>query len=225
MRPDLRLMRHVAVGTLLNLTAIAGSGVGVPAAVGALEAAAPPLGSRPAAAARLPHGTEHLLRWGKPSNGLRAALVILRPAGEPEEAGEIPELYLAVQNISDAPVRFKDTVTSPRLRELIIKAGGKTQGIIVDPHPTRTEVVLQPREAAVLRFFSGKAKAPGGRTAGSLMAEDMLKDPEQTLAAEMRIEDGPAGTWTGKLRTGETGGTAAAEAGARAFPPSSRPDR
>ncbi len=49
-------------------------------------------------------GTEEHLAWGQPVNGLRAAIAIRPAAGEPKQ-GEERELYLAVQNVSDAPIR------------------------------------------------------------------------------------------------------------------------
>lgn len=53
-----------------------------------------PQGSqKPQAGTKLPPGTEEKLAWGKPVNGLRAAIVIRTAAGE-LKTGEIPDLYL-----------------------------------------------------------------------------------------------------------------------------------
>ena len=59
-------------------------------------------------------------------------------------------------------------------------------------------------------FFRRTQRAPDRRTLGSIIAEDLLKDTQQTLVAEIQIEHPPAGAWTGKLVTGETSGEAAA---------------
>jgi hypothetical protein len=184
---------------------------------GGVRAAEPdekPVSRRPQGTreARLPPGAEDTLRWGKVVNGLRAAVVILRPGGG--KADDSPDLYLAVQNVSEAPLRLLDDRRGSMPRELVIKIEGKTQAAIVDPEPTLTDVLLQPRGLALLPVLTGPAAVPAVRTAGSLVAEDALKDPSQTLLVELRSErkDTLAGTWTGRLRTGETTAKAASPA-------------
>ena len=164
---------------------------------------------KPKGGAKLRPGTEERLRWGKPVNGLRSALVIRASSDEPK-AGDIPDLYLVVQNVSNAPIRFSDTTAAPKLRELYIKLDGRIQAGIVFKDPTLADVMLQPRDVAFLLMFPLDPKGSGGHTVGSIIAEDALKDTLQTLIAELKIEQAQAGGWTGRLATGETSGAAAA---------------
>ena len=147
---------------------------------------------QPKAGVKLRPGTEETLRWGKPANGLRAAIVI-RPAPAEAKAGDLPDLYLAVQNVSKAPVHLKDTTAAPKLRELYIKIDGKIQLAIVDEKPTLADVVLQPREVAFLLMFPAESKGPGERTAGLHIAESALKGTDQILVGDLRIENATAG--------------------------------
>jgi hypothetical protein len=56
---------------------------------------------KPKDGAKLQPGTEERLQWGKPVNGLRAALVI-RPSSDESKAREMQDLYLVVQKIEQA---------------------------------------------------------------------------------------------------------------------------
>jgi beta-lactamase regulating signal transducer with metallopeptidase domain len=164
---------------------------------------------KPKDGARLQPATEETLRWGEPVNGLRAALVI-RPSSDEPKAGDMPDLYLAMQNVSNAPIRFSDTTAAPRLRYLRLKRDGETLFGIVINDPTLADVTLQPRDAAFLLMFVSDWRDKAGRTEGSAIAEGTLKDWRETLVAELKIVHAPAGAWTGKLVTGETSGAAAA---------------
>ena len=171
---------------------------------------APQPGSqKPNDVAKLQPETGEKPMWGEPVNGLRAAIVIRHTPGKPKES-DMPDLYLAVQNVSDAPIRLSDTTEAPEHRYLKIRLDGKTQAAITDKAPSLTEVTLQPREVAFLIMLVSDQKNKDGRTGGSFIAEDTLKDARQTLVAELKIENAPAGAWTGKLVTGETSGAAAA---------------
>lgn len=163
---------------------------------------------KPKDGARLQPGTEERLRWGKPVNGLRSALVI-RPSSEEPKAVDTPDLFLVVQNASDAPIHFCDTTAAPKLRELYIKVDGRIVAGIVDKEPTLTDVLLQPHEVAFLLMFSRDSKRPDGRTTGSFIADGALKDTHQSMIADLRIEQARTGAWTGKLISGETSGAAA----------------
>ena len=172
-------------------------------------APAPPQGARvPKGGVKLEPGREETLRWGKPVNGLRAAIVIRPGPGEPK-ADDRPDLFLAVRNASDAPIRLSDTAAAPKLRSLSLKLDGKTQARFTFGDPTGTDVALRPREVAFLLIFPSHQRNQDGHTSGSLIAEGSLKDPRQTMVAEMNLERAPAGAWTGSLVTGETSGAAA----------------
>lgn len=166
-------------------------------------------GIKPQGGEKLDLDREKNLRWGEPVGGLRAAIAIRAVPGELKPDNR-QELYLVVQNVSDAPIHFNDATAATTLRELYIKLDGKIGTGIVDKDPTQTDVVLQPREAAFLLIFTPDAKKSDRRTPGSVLAEDAMKDLHQTLFAKMQIEKAPAGIWSGKLVTGEVSGAAAA---------------
>jgi beta-lactamase regulating signal transducer with metallopeptidase domain len=161
--------------------------------------------------AKLSPSTEKRLKWGEPVNGLRAALVIRHSTDEPK-AGEKPDLYLVVQNVSDAPIRLSDANVPPNvdLRVLYLKIDGQMKDGLGARVPALGDLMLQPREVAFLLMFLPDSKVLDGHTIGSAIADFTLKDPRQTLVAHLHIEKAPAGAWTGKLRTGETSGAAAA---------------
>ncbi|WP_422928988.1 hypothetical protein [Singulisphaera sp. PoT] len=163
---------------------------------------------KPKGGEKLRPKTEERLRWGKPVNGLRSSIVI-RPSSDVSKSVDVPELFLVVQNVSEAPIHFSDATESPKLRELSLKNRGRTQLVINDKKPTFADVVLQPREVVVLPMISTETKNPDGRTAGSIIAEGVLKETQQTLVGTLTIESAKQGAWTGKLISGETSGEAA----------------
>ena len=69
---------------------------------------------------------EQKLEWGEPVNGLRMALAWPPTLGEPA-AGEVPDLYLAVQNVSEAPVRLCTTAEATMRRGLLFSTNGVAQ--------------------------------------------------------------------------------------------------
>jgi hypothetical protein len=156
---------------------------------------------------QLEPGLEERLQWGEPVNGLRAAVVI-RHSTEKPKAGAMPELYVVVQNVSAAPIRFNDTLAEQQPRVLYIKIDGETQAGIGAKEPRLSDVMLQPRAVVFVPMYSLE-RMTDGRTTGSIIAADALQDTRQTFVAVVQIEQAPAGAWTGKLRTGETSGAAA----------------
>ena len=193
-----------------------GAGIAVPLAM--LRAAEEKPGQEPKAvtADTKPKGSEKIdsavegrLRWGNAVKGLRAAIAV-RPAPAKSTPSDVPELYLAVQNVSDAPIRLSDTTAAPDLREVYLKIDGRTESAHGSKDPTGTDVMLQPREVVFLLMFASDGKSEGGHTLGSIFAEEVLKDTHETIVGELQIKNAPAGAWTGKLVTGETSGEAAA---------------
>lgn len=140
--------------------------------------------------------TEAQLDWGEAVNGLRGAVIIRSPV-----EGKAQGVYLAVQNVSGAPLRFVDTVTSERLRSLYVSASGRILFALTNGEPTMTDVMLQPRETAFLSLLREDGDEV---TAG--MIEGIRKDSLQTWRAVLDIQQAPQGAWTGKLTTGETRG-------------------
>jgi hypothetical protein len=157
---------------------------------------------------QLEPGLEERLQWGEPVNGLRAAVVI-RHSTEKPKAGAMPGLYVVVQNVSAAPIRFNDTLAEQEPRVLYIKIDGETQAGIGAKEPRLSDVMLQPRAVVFVPMYSLE-RMTDGRTTGSIIAADALQDTRQTFVAVVQIEQAPAGAWTGKLRTGETSGAVAA---------------
>ena len=152
-------------------------------------------------------GTEENLKWGDPVNGLRAAVVI-RTSSDKPKAGEMPDLYVAVQNVSKAPIRLNDTLAEQQPRMLYLKSDGKIQAGIGAKNPRLGDRMLQPGEVTFVLMYDSEPLADG-RTTGSIIAEGVLKDTHQSVVADMLIERAPAGAWTGKLVTGETSGSVA----------------
>ena len=143
---------------------------------------------KPKGGEKLDPATEKRLRWGKPVKGLRAALLPsgLLPASR--RPATCRDLYLAVQNVSDAPIRLSDTTAAPKLRELYIKMDGVALAEIGSKGPTGTDVILQPREVVFLLMFVSDWRSGDGRTSGSFLAEEACNHPHETLFAEMQIE-------------------------------------
>lgn len=158
---------------------------------------------------KLSDAMEGKLKWGEAVNGLRAA-VIIRHSSDSPQAGQIPDLYIAVQNVSDAPIRFNDTQAELKPRMVYVRIDGRTQMGMGAAEPKHGDVVLQPRHVTYVLMYSSGIVAEG-RTTGNYIVEGALKDTHQTLIAHLQIEKAPPGAWTGKLVTGETGGAAAVE--------------
>ncbi len=164
-------------------------------------------------ATTITEGTERGLRWGEPANGLRAAIAIRRVPGKPKtlDSIEFPnELYLVLQNVSDAAIRLLDKTVETNLRELHLKYDGVLEAVHADNDPTGINVVLRSREVVFLPMFTPDTKSSDKASVGSIWAEEVLKDAHITMIAKMHVNEAPAGAWTGNLRTGEASGEAAA---------------
>jgi hypothetical protein len=214
--------RRVSVA-LTAMALVIAAGVAVPVAM--LRAADPRPSQKQAAndvkvkvGIKLDAPTEQNLKWGEPVNGLRAAVVI-RTASDKPKAGDLPELYIAVQNASKAPIRLTDASVPAdvRVRDLRHKKDGRIMYIAGSREPSQGDLTLQPSEVVFLPMFNTETKltAPADptvdkHTIGQNIAEGVLKDPHESLVIEMVIEKAPAGAWTGKLLTGDATGSEAA---------------
>lgn len=174
--------------------------------------AAVPKKVEPNLGAKLQPDTQEKLEWGQPVNGLRTALAWPPTLGEPA-AGEVPDFFLAVQNVSDAPVRICTTAEAPNQRRLTISTNGVLQARTVSSEPNGVDVTLQPREVVFLRLFVESAKDDTPRaTHGSMFATNLRQSPAMTVHADIEIAKAPTGAWTGKLVTPETRAGVGAEA-------------
>jgi beta-lactamase regulating signal transducer with metallopeptidase domain len=211
--------RRVSAALATLLVAI---GIGLAAPMAMLRAADETPGETPKPApadgAKRNSGAQEALKWGEPVHGLRAALVI-RYSTEKPAPGDFPDLYLAVRNVSDLPIRLTDSQAPMKAnsRILYLKQDGKIMAGLGAREPSWGDIKLQPQEVAFLPVFDPANKLNVAadptldkHTIGSHLAEDALKDAHQTLFAEIQIADAPADAWTGKLRTGETSGADAA---------------
>jgi beta-lactamase regulating signal transducer with metallopeptidase domain len=151
---------------------------------------------------------EQNLKWGKTVDGLRAA-VVLRYATETPKAGDLPELYIALQNVSDAAIRLTDTSAQEQTRLLYLKVKGDIKMGLGANDPKLGDRTLGPREVTLVAMFND-GKNGDGRTIGQLMAEGMLQDTHQSMVINFTIDKAPAGSWTGKLATGDSTGAVAA---------------
>jgi beta-lactamase regulating signal transducer with metallopeptidase domain len=169
----------------------------------------PTTAMKPKDVAKLDPAAAEKLKWGEPVNGLRAAIVFRAPPGEPK-AGDPPEFYVAVQNVSDAPIRLNDTLAEEQPRMLRLKTDGRIQMGLGAKDPRLGDVTLRPREVALALMYPDESKAQDGHTVGQLLADGALKDTHQTFVVHLLIEKAPPGAWTGKLVTAEVTGAAAA---------------
>jgi beta-lactamase regulating signal transducer with metallopeptidase domain len=215
-------------GVSMALAAIAlaiAAGIAVP--IAALRAAdeKPAEQPKPAAPAttklvevvKLDPALEAKLKWGEAVNGLRAAIAIRNAPGA-AKAQEL-DLFVAVQNVSDAAIRLSDADVPATVshRTLYLKLDGRIMMGLGAREPGWGDHTLQPREVAFLPMFdtTTKLNVPADPTLdkhaiGSHMAEDALKDPHQTFFAKVEIDKAPAGAWRGKLKTADTTGADAA---------------
>jgi hypothetical protein len=116
------------------------------------------------------------------------------------------ELYLAVQNVSKEPIRLSDTKEAPESRTLYQNNKGMLRRGMTIRAPSGVEATLEPGGVAMLQVF---ATHRTGLRAGSLFADVVLKDGDETLVGKLNLEHAKDGTWKGKLATGETTGAAA----------------
>ena len=161
--------------------------------------------AKPAPASKPKRVAEKTLRWGAASNGLRAALAIRALPVELKKEGDA-DLYLVVQNVSEAPIRLSDAAAAPKVRELTFKQDGRIQMILGFKDPTRADVILQPGATASVLVVPTESKSVDGQRVGWVIAEGALKDTHQTLSLTLTIDVAPSGAWTGKLVTDETSG-------------------
>ena len=146
-------------------------------------------------------GVEEKLKWGKPVNGLRAALVIYTFS----EGPNTPDLYLLIQNVSDAPIRLNDTIGAPNDRYLTVHRDDLPQSRTKVEKPSQTDVMLKPREVTFVLAVPRSERSSRGQH----LAAGMLKEPHMVLVGQMNIEKAPAGAWTGTLATAATNGAEA----------------
>jgi beta-lactamase regulating signal transducer with metallopeptidase domain len=141
--------------------------------------------------------TEAQLDWGEPVNGLRGALIIRSPGpGKPEG------IYLAVQNVSDAALRFVDEVRDERLRALYLGDAKGVKAVLSNAEPTMTDVTIEPRGVVYLNMMLRDASAE----VAAVLIEGIRKDSLERWRGALELRDVPDGAWKGKLTTGETRG-------------------
>lgn len=144
--------------------------------------------------------TEERLRWGEPSNGLRAALAIRDSA---------PDLYLAVQNVQELPVHLHDKIAVRGGRMLAVYQDDLLQSRTRIDQPTLANVLLQPRQVVYLEMAPIVFPSDSTKSKGQLLARAMLNKSDMQLIGEMTIANSRPGAWTGHLVTGKTGAKAA----------------
>ena len=153
-------------------------------------------------AAKLDPGTEAQLDWGDAVNGLRAAVVVRSP-----QPGAAPGIFLAVQNVSAAALRFTDSMAAKEQRKLYLSDSAGILMALTSGEPTKTDAVLPPRGVLFLPMFPSDLEKKG--EAG--LIEGIRKDSLQTWRAVLNIENAPEGAWKGKLTIAETRGAVSAD--------------
>jgi hypothetical protein len=222
LRRDSAATRHLV--WLVAIALILGASIAIPIAmlraadepwnppsathVGAKE---PFIESQRKTGAKLQPASEQKLEWGEPVNGLRMALAWPPTLGEPA-AGEVPDLYLAVQNVSEAPVRLCTTAEATMRRGLLFSTNGVAQARTISEQPNGFDTTLGPREVVFLRLFVESAKDTEKASHGAMLASAARQGPLVTLLADMKISQAPVGAWTGILVTPESRAGVGAEA-------------
>jgi beta-lactamase regulating signal transducer with metallopeptidase domain len=125
---------------------------------------------KPERAATLQPATEAKLEWGEPVNGLRLALAWPPVLGD-AAAGEVADFYVAVQNVSAAPIRLCTTAGSPDERWIDEKDKDRILFRLHSKEPSGVDATLQPREAVFVRLFPGRR---GAARRGHLRGGDRL---------------------------------------------------
>ncbi|MDA0807649.1 MAG: DUF1549 domain-containing protein [Planctomycetota bacterium] len=151
---------------------------------------------------KLDPGMEANLKWGATVNGLRAAISFRRPGDK------VNNLYVVVQNVSDAAIRLDDAAAANK-NTVWIRITGAIQTAMSGKDARSVDVMLQPREVAFVRVLSPEATAPDGRTISAIIADSALKDPNWTMTVELDVAQATAGSWQGNLLTADTSGVEA----------------
>ena len=168
---------------------------------------------------KLDADSEAKLKWGEAVNGLRGAIAIRHSTDKPK-AEDKPDIYLALQNVSQAPIHLTDmnVPTHVNLRVLYPRKEGRIMAGLGTREPAMGDVMLQSGEIMFIPFFDPDTKLTvsddptlDGRTLGASFAEDVLNDARQSLTAKFQIDQAPAGAWTGQITTGETTGADAVD--------------
>ena len=136
------------------------------------------------------------LSWGPPSNGLKGALAI--QAIRTQNGDYRPAIFLAVQNISDAPIIMDDSEQRGTVRRLTIRRKNVTQLRISFNKSTERKFLLMPGETDLIELTTSNDDA----SHQSLPDASLLDQPEVKLVGQLVIKSPVANTWTGDLTTG-----------------------
>lgn len=134
------------------------------------------------------------LQWGRPTNGLRAALIRPPAIGLPEAEQSI-DFLLVVQNVSKKPIRLVANPLTPNPRRLTVRSRSKgwTLFRLREVRPSRIDSVLKPGSVAVVDM------APPDFAKGTSISRNL----DLFFFADMTIEKVPPGAWTGTVVSGE----------------------
>ena len=162
--------------------------------------AAVPKKDEPKQGAKLQPGTEQKLEWGEPVNGLRMALAWPPTLGEPA-AGDVPDFFLAVQNVSTAACpalhhgRGAESA-SPDLRDQRCPSGKDRQ-----LGTERSRCHTRAARGACSCGCSRRTQRIRTRAShGSMLASTVRQSPAMTLLADLEIAKAPAGCMDGQAR-------------------------
>lgn len=147
---------------------------------------------------------ETSLNWGEAVDGLRAALVV-HPAPAPAARNNKPDLSLAIQNVSDAPLRLTDidVAAETPTRTLFVKRDDVYLAGLGSNDPRIGNVTIAPKEMIFVRVFSEKILENDENSLGQSLIKDLSNDLRQSLIAKFQIESAPQDAWKGTLQTGD----------------------
>lgn len=134
------------------------------------------------------------LQWGKPANGLRAALIRPPAIGLPE-AEQSMDFLLVIQNVSKQPIRLVANPLAPNPRRMTVRSRSKgwTLFRLREDRPSRVDSHLKPGTVAVIDMV--KPEFAKGTT--------ISRNLDLYFFADMTIENAPPGAWMGTLISGE----------------------
>lgn len=158
---------------------------------------------KPKAGEKLDAGAERRLKWGEPVNGLRAAMCIQLVT---DAAGDHkPDLFMAIQNVSEAPIHLVASAEFPNPRNGLLSGRGLPQSRQMIAEPMPIDVLLQSRQVTFMLWIE-HATPDANRRDGRSLAQVLIVNTVETLTGTMAIDKAPPGAWTGKLVTGDTSG-------------------
>lgn len=148
----------------------------------------------------LSHATDRdldeVLHWSEPVDGIRCAVYV--HATENESGDKLNRIALAIQNVSDHPVRWIDQAGDGNRLTLYLHRSAEILMGLSQPRSSTLDLVLEPKEIRVLDLFEGVERASAIQQD---LCEGLFKFPSQSLSIQCELRSVPEGAWQGTIRT------------------------